>query len=40
MLAGHEKSNHDVRDFVVLECFSGTIFLVQKSGDHIVVMLK
>lgn len=40
MLAGHEKCDHDVCDFVVLESFTGTVLLVQESRDHVVVVLK
>jgi hypothetical protein len=39
MLAGHEKSNQDVCDFVVWQGSSITVFLAQKSRHHVMLML-
>ena len=36
VLAGHEKGNHDVSDFVVLEGLAVTVLLVEKGSDHVV----
>lgn len=35
MLASHEKSNHDVCDFVVRELASVPVFLIGQGCDHI-----
>lgn len=38
VLAGHEKSDHDVGDFVVLEDLAAAVVLVHERGNHIVFL--
>ena len=39
MLATHKHSNHHVSNFFVTERATGTIFLLHKSRNHVMVML-
>lgn len=39
VLASHEKCDHDVRNFVILERAAGAVFLRHESSDHIVFLL-
>lgn len=39
MLSCHEKRNHDVSDFMVLEEFARPVSLLHKCSNHVVFVL-